>query len=85
VFLDDSLKPSDLANDTIPFLRRAEYKGPIVVISAQLTKKRRLELLSLGAQEVIHKDDLDSVRIGEALLKVFGEKKRSAKVRALGT
>lgn len=85
VFLDDILKPSDLATDTIPFLRRAEYEGPIVVISAQLTKKRRLELLSFGAQEVIHKDDLDSVRLGEALLKVFGQMEPSAKVRARGT
>ncbi len=55
------------------------------MISAQLTKKRRLELLSFGAQEVIHKDDLDSVRLGEALLKVFGQMKPSAKVRARGT
>jgi CheY-like chemotaxis protein len=72
VFLDDILKPSDRATDTIPFLRRAGYEAPIVVISGQVTKKRRLELVAAGATDVIHKDDLDSVRLGEALLRVFG-------------
>lgn len=72
VFLDDILKPSDRATDTIPFLRRAGYEAPIVVISGQVTKKRRLELMNAGATDVIHKDDLDSVRLGEALLRVFG-------------
>lgn len=71
IFLDDILKPSDSATDTIPFLRRAGYEGPIVVISGQVTKKRRLELVAAGADDVIHKDDLDSVRLGEALLRVF--------------
>ncbi len=85
MLVDDILKPSDMATDTIPFFGGAEYEGPIGVMSAQLTTSRRLELLSFGAQEVIHKDDLDSVRLGEALLKVFGQMKPSAKVRARGT
>lgn len=72
IFLDDILKPSDRATDTIPFLRRAGYDAPIIVISGQVTKKRRLELIDAGATDVIHKDDLDSVRLGEALLRVFG-------------
>jgi len=72
IFLDDILKPSDRATDTIPFLRRAGYEGPIIVISGQVTKKRHVELLAAGATDVIHKDDLDSVRLGEALLRVFG-------------
>jgi len=78
IFLDDVLKPSDRATDTIPFLRRAEYSGPIVVVSGQVTKKRRLELMAAGASDVIHKDDLDSVRLGEALLRVFGSGTPSA-------
>jgi CheY-like chemotaxis protein len=72
IFLDDILKPSDRATDTIPFLRRAGYDGPIVVISGQVTKKRRSELTSAGATDVIHKDELDSVRLAESLLRVFG-------------
>lgn len=71
VFLDDCLKPSDTATDTIPFLRRAGFEGPIVVISGQVTRKRRQELIGIGAAEVIHKDDVDSVRLAEALLRVY--------------
>lgn len=71
VFLDDVLKPSDNASSTIPYLRGAKYEGPIVVVSGQVTRKRRDDLLAAGATDVIHKDDVDSVRLGEALLRVF--------------
>lgn len=71
IFLDDYLKPADTASNTIPFLRRCEYKGPIIIISSQVTRKRRAELKSAGAADVIHKDELDSVRIAEALTRVF--------------
>jgi DNA-binding response OmpR family regulator len=71
VFLDDLLKPSDTASHTIPFLRRAQYDGPIVVISGQVTRTRRAELVGMGATDVIHKDDVDSVRLAEALARVY--------------
>ena len=71
VFLDDVLKPSDNASSTIPYLRGAKYEGPIVVVSGQVTRKRREYLLAAGATDVIHKDDVDSVRLGEAILRVF--------------
>ncbi len=71
ILLDDQLKPSDTAMDTIPFLRRAGYVGPIVVISGQVTRRRRTALLNAGASEVIHKDDVDSVRLAECLGSVF--------------
>lgn len=71
IFLDDILKPNDTAMSTIPFLRRCGYEGPLIVISGQVTRKRRSELLSAGAAEVIHKDDVDSVAITEALTKVL--------------
>ncbi len=70
VFLDDILKPSDNAVDTIPFLRRAGFEGPIIVLSGQVTRKRREVLLAAGANEVIHKDEVDSVRLAEALIRV---------------
>jgi DNA-binding NarL/FixJ family response regulator len=73
VFLDDVLKPSDNATSTIPYLRGAKYEGPIVVVSGQVTRRRRDDLLAAGATDVIHKDDVDSVRLGEALLRVFKE------------
>jgi DNA-binding NarL/FixJ family response regulator len=71
IFLDDVLKPSDTALNSIPFLRHAKYEGPIVVISGQVTRARRNELIAGGATDVIHKDDVDSVRLAEALLRVF--------------
>ena len=71
VFLDDYLKPSDNAAHTIPFLRRAGYEGPIVVVSGEVDRQRRLLLVSAGAADVIHKDDLDSVRVAEALARAF--------------
>ncbi|MEQ1652307.1 MAG: response regulator [Hyphomicrobium sp.] len=74
LFLDDILKPSDDAAQTIPFLRRAGYQGPIVVVSGQVTRTRRTVLLAAGATDVIHKDDVDSVRLTEALQRIFGSK-----------
>ena len=71
VLLDDVLKPSDTALQAIPFLRHADYTGPIVVVSGQVTRNHRVKLLAAGATDVIHKDDVDSVRLGEALLRVF--------------
>lgn len=73
IFLDDVLKPSDTAAHSIPFLRRANYEGPIVVVSGQVTTKRSHVLKDAGATDVIHKDHVDSVRLGEALIRVFGD------------
>jgi response regulator of citrate/malate metabolism len=67
IFLDDYLKPSDNATHTIPFLRHCGYAGPIIVVSGQVDRLRRAMLVKAGAIDVIHKDDLDSVRIAEAL------------------
>lgn len=69
IFLDDYLKPSDNATQTIPFLRRCGYAGPIIVVSGQVDRLRRATLVKAGAIDVIHKDDLDSVRIAEALVR----------------
>lgn len=71
IFLDDVLKPNDNASQTLPFLRRAGYAGPVIVVSGQVTRQRRTLLLDAGANDVIHKDDVDSVRVAEALHRVF--------------
>jgi len=67
VFLDDILKPSTNALQSMPLLRQAGYSGPIIVISGQVTHSRRCGLLAGGASDVIHKDDVDSVRVAEAI------------------
>jgi len=71
VFLDDYLKPADNASHTIPFLRRAGYAGPIIVVSGRTDRQRRVELKAAGAAEVIHKDDVDTVQLTEALNKAM--------------
>ena len=66
-FLDDILKPSADAFLSIPELRRAGYVGPIIVVSGAVTQSRRTRLIAGGASDVIHKDDVDSVRLAEAV------------------
>lgn len=70
VFLDDVLKPSSSASQAIPLLRNAGYVGPIIIVSGLVTHSRRVNLLADGANEVIHKDDVDSVRLAEALARL---------------
>jgi CheY-like chemotaxis protein len=67
LFLDDILKPSATASQAIPLLRDAGYAGPIIVVSGQVTHARRSSLIGAGANDVIHKDFVDSVRVAEAL------------------
>jgi CheY-like chemotaxis protein len=74
VILDDILPPSDTAADTIPYLRGTGYTGPIVVVSGGVSRRRRVELIAAGASDVVHKDDLDSVRLSEALQRVLTRK-----------
>ncbi len=71
IFLDDHLKPRDTAADTIPFLRRCNYEGPIIVVSGVLNRRRSAEMANAGAIAAIHKDGLDSGSIEEALAKVY--------------
>ena len=71
IFLDDILPPSDTASTTIPFLRRCGFEAGIIIVSGEMTRNRKHELLAAGAVDVIHKDDLDSVRISEALGRAY--------------
>lgn len=71
LFLDDYLKPNDTALQTIPFLRHAGYDGPIIVVSGEVDRARRVELRAAGAVDAIHKDDLDSTKVFEALARAF--------------
>ena len=70
VLLDDMLKPSDRATDSIPMIRRANYTGPIVIISSMIDRERRKLLIARGATDTIHKDDLNSVAIAEVLTRL---------------
>lgn len=72
LILDDYLEPNDSAMETIPMVRRAGYEGPIIVLSGELDRQREIALRKAGACEMIHKDKLDYVNLGEALLRVMG-------------
>ena len=82
ILLDDILKPSDTALDSLPMIRHAGFKGPIVIISAQVDRFRRAELLEKGADDAINKDDLDSSAIGKALQRLAKAGKFLAPSRA---
>jgi DNA-binding NarL/FixJ family response regulator len=73
MFLDDYLKPNDSAAETIPLVRRAGYNGPIIVVSGDLYRERAIKLKKAGAADCIHKDNIDSVELGEALLRAFAD------------
>ncbi len=72
VFLDDYLKPNDNAAQTIPLVRRAGYEGPIVIVSGEVDRRRAAELKALGAAHTLHKEDVDSGSVTEALNAAFG-------------
>lgn len=71
ILLDDYLKPNDTASQTIPLLRRAGYDGPIVIISGEVDRRRTAELKAMGAASAIHKEEVDSGSVTEALIAAF--------------
>lgn len=78
VFLDDRLGPVDKAEKSVPFLRSARYAGMILVISSFIDRRRRAEIMKLGVDEVIDKDDLDSTSICQALISSLARKRSTA-------
>lgn len=72
VFLDDRLSPVDSASTSIPFIRRAGYKGPLVIVSGAITRQRASELSALGIAGLLHKDDIESARVASLLIAIFG-------------
>lgn len=77
VFLDDRLGPVDKAEKSVPFLRNARYAAMIFVISSYVDRRRRADIMKLGVDGVIDKDELDSTSICQALIDVE-TRKRSA-------
>jgi DNA-binding response OmpR family regulator len=70
VLLDDRMGPVDRAEDALPLIWRSGYDGPIVVVSSELTRERRIALMKLGITEAVHKDDLDSGSMGELMARL---------------
>lgn len=68
IFLDDRLGALDKAEKSVPFLRTARCTAMIIVVSGQVNRRRRADVLLLGVGDVIDKDDLDSTSICNALI-----------------
>lgn len=70
ILLDDYVGPHDTAVDSLPLIRHAKFTGPVIIVSGRMSRVRRTELLTKGADETINKDDLDSGSIAEAMLRL---------------
>lgn len=68
IFLDDRLGHSVSAEVSVARIRAFGYTRRPILLSGMLTRTRTIELRRLEVADVIHKDDLDAVRIMEALL-----------------
>ena len=72
LFLDHLLPPQSDAAIIIPNLRNAGYDGPIIVVSGMMTLSLRRTLVKAGAFEALHKDNINSMNIGEVLIRLAG-------------
>jgi DNA-binding response OmpR family regulator len=72
IILDDRMDAGATADLTFPLIRAAGHEGPILVVSGILTNARRAELKRLGAEIVLTKDELDSVELGDRILRALG-------------
>ncbi len=72
IFLDHILPPLNDAAKVFPFLREVGYQGPIVVVSGMVSQSKRRTLVQAGAFDVLHKDDMNSMSVGEILLRIAG-------------
>lgn len=72
VFMDDRIGHIGTAATHVPVLRKMGYLGPIVVVSGLMTRERRAQIIQLGAVDMLHKDDLDTLTVMELLLRLLG-------------
>jgi DNA-binding NarL/FixJ family response regulator len=72
VFVEQVLPPAMPAVDILPLARRCGYTGPLVVLATSASPGLVRALLDAGAADVVDRDELDSARIAEVLLRAFG-------------
>ncbi len=71
IFLDDRLGHSVSAETSLEVIRQAGYVRPIIIMSGLLTRARQIELGRMGAADIVHKDDCNTGRLSEAVLKAL--------------
>jgi hypothetical protein len=69
LLIDDNLNQLQKAETTLSRARAVGYHGPVIILSGLLTRQRVIQLARLEPIDIIHKDDLDSSRLREAMLK----------------
>ena len=72
IILDDRMDIKATADDTVPVIRKSGHAGPILLVSGQLTNPRRATLKRLGLEIIMTKDEIDSVELGDQILKALG-------------
>jgi DNA-binding NarL/FixJ family response regulator len=70
ILLDDRMNNNTQAEANIPSLRKRGFIGPIVILSGVLNPSRTATLRRLGVAAIVHKDDADSLRLTEIILRL---------------
>lgn len=81
LIVDDNLSQCQRAEATLAAAALQRFHGPIFIVTGMLTRQRLVELKKLGVVDVIHKDDLDSTRLREAVLKIGQQPNQEPKQR----
>jgi CheY-like chemotaxis protein len=73
IVLDDHMDGDKKAEHVLPLIQKSPNKCPVILVSALLTRNRIAELHRLGAHEILAKDDVGSVALGEAILRLLAK------------
>ena len=72
LFVDDRISGIEKFEHSMPQLRATAYTGPVIVVSSFISPERRRVLFGLGAVDAVHKDDLEGLRVAEAIVRALG-------------
>ena len=75
IFIDDRISGIEKFETSMPQLRKAGFAGPVIVVSGFLSPERRRMLFELGAVDAIHKDDIEALRVSEAIVRALAPDK----------
>lgn len=71
IFIDDRISGTETFENSMPQLRDAGFGGPMIVVSGFLSPERRRLIFELGAVDAIHKDDIEGLRLAEAVVRAL--------------
>jgi DNA-binding NarL/FixJ family response regulator len=59
IFFGGAMSRHDTPETSLPVVRRFGYRGPVVVLSSNMHRRRSTELEQLGIAAALHRDDAD--------------------------